>query len=245
MKFNLLLILVFIIPFHAKSDQIYELIKIPNLEIYDTGQKGIKYLIAGENFSAGVGINSVNCEQTKKDQLKKKFSLIKTNMNFYDKNFLKKVNLKFLILCKNLTVSDIPAIGFANPEMKTVILNIDAKDKIFQRVLHHEIFHIIHKNFKDNFNESKWMGFNRSGFEYSSCSTCKEYVGLFPLNFTDGFYTNYAKTSVSEDMAETFSFLVLNDEYSRKKIKEDSVLKNKTNFIKENMLKIYNGFKFQ
>ena len=245
MKLNLLLILVFIIPFHAKSDQIYELIKVPNLEIYNTGPKGIKYLIAGKNFSAGVGINSVNCEQTKKDQLKKKFSLIKKNMDFYDKNFLKKINLKFFILCKNLTVSDIPAIGFANPEMKTVILNINAKDKIFQRVLHHEIFHIIHKNFKDNFNESKWMGFNRSGFKYSSCSTCKEYDGLFPLNFTDGFYTNYAKTSVSEDMAETFSFLVLNDEYSRKKIKEDTVLKNKTNFIKENMLKIYNGFRFQ
>ena len=40
-------------------------------------------------------------------------------------------------------------------------------------------------------------------------------------------------------------FLVLNDEYSRKKIKEDTVLKNKTNFIKENMLKIYDGFRFQ
>ena len=124
MKLNLLLILLFVIPFHAKSDQIYELIKIPNLEIYDKDSKGIKYLIAGKNFSAGVGINSVNCEQTKKKQLKRKFSLIKKNMDFYDKNFIKKINLKFVILCKNLTVSDIPAIGFANPEMKTVILNM-------------------------------------------------------------------------------------------------------------------------
>ena len=53
-----------------------------NLEIYNTGPKGIKYLIAGKNFSAGVGINSVNCEQTKKDQLKKKFSLIKKKYGF-------------------------------------------------------------------------------------------------------------------------------------------------------------------
>jgi len=244
MKLNLLLILLFVIPFHAKSDQIYELIKIPNLEIYDKDSKGIKYLIAGKNFSAGVGINSVNCEQTKKKQLKGKFSLIKKNMDFYDKNFIKKINLKFVILCKNLTVSDIPAIGFANPEMKTIILNINTKDKILQRVLHHEIFHIIHKNFDDHFSESKWMELNRPGFKYSTCSKCKEYISLFPLNLTDGFFTNYAKTSVSEDMAETFSFIVLNDEYSRKKIKEDSVLKNKTNLIKENILKINNGFKF-
>ncbi len=245
MKLNLLLILIFIIPFHAKSDQIYELVKIPNLEIYDTGPKGINYLIAIKNFSAGVGIDSVNCEKTKKNQLLKNFSLIKKNMNFYDINFVKKINLKFIILCHNLTVSDIPAIGFANPEMKTVILNTNAEDKIFQRVLHHEIFHIIHENFKDHFSESKWKEFNRPGFKYSACLTCKEYDGLSPIDLSDGFYTNYAKTSVSEDMAETFSFLVLNDEFSRKNIKEDSIIKNKTNFIKENILKIYNGFKFE
>ena len=245
MKLNLLLILLFIIPFHAKSDQIYELIRIPNLEIYDTSPKGIKFLIPSKNFSAGLGVNSINCEKTEKDQLKKKFLLIKNNMGPYDKNFIKKINLKFIVLCKNLTVSDIPAIGFANPEMKTVILNTNSRDNIFKRVLHHEIFHIIHKNFKDHFSEIRWMEFNRPGFKYSKCSTCKEYVGLFPLNLTDGFYTNYAKTSVSEDMAETFSFLVLNDEYSRKKIKEDSILKNKTNLIKEDIFKIYKGFKFK
>ena len=75
-------------------------------------------------------------------------------------------------------------------------------------------------------------------------STCKEYFSLSPLNFTEGFFTDYAKTSVPEDMAETFSFLVLNNEYLRKKIKKDSVLKNKTNLIKENILKINNDFKF-
>ena len=41
------------------------------------------------------------------------------------------------------------------------------------------------------------------------------------------------------------SFLVLNDAYSKKKIKEDSIIKNKTNLIKENVLKIYNEFKFK
>ncbi|GIR89773.1 MAG: hypothetical protein CM15mP88_1420 [Pseudomonadota bacterium] len=37
----------------------------------------------------------------------------------------------------------------------------------------------------------------------------------------------------SEDMAETFSFIVINNEYIQK-IDDDLIIKNKTIFIKEN-----------
>ena len=131
-------VLILLISFHAKSDQIYELIKIPNLKLYKTDDKGIRFLIADENFSAGVGVNSVNCEKFEESKIKSKFLITKKNIDLYDVNFLKKVNLKFIILCKNLTISNIPAIGFANPEMKTIILNINSNEKIFQRVIHHE-----------------------------------------------------------------------------------------------------------
>ena len=46
-------------------------------------------------------------------------------------------------------------------------------------------------------------------------------------------------------MAETFSFLVMNNEYIQKKIDDDLIIKNKTFFIKENVLKIYGNFKFK
>ena len=245
MKLKSLLILIFLIPFHAKSDQIYELIKIPNLKLYKTNDKGIKFLIADKNFSAGVGVNSVNCEKFEENTIKSKFLLTKKTIDFYNKDFLKKINLKFVILCKNLTVSDIPAIGFANPEMKTIILNINSNEKIFQRVIHHEVFHIIHKNFENQFNKDIWSKFNNSEFKYSQCSTCKKDVGLNILNETNGFFTKYAKTNVSEDMAETFSFLVMNNEYIQKKIDDDLIIKNKTFFIKENVIKIYGNFKFK
>ena len=245
MKLNFLLILILLIPFHAKSDQIYELIKIPNLKLYKIDDKGIKFLIADKNFSAGVGVNSVSCEKFAEDKTESIFSLTKKNIDFYSKNFLKKINLKFIILCENLTVSDIPAIGFANPEMKTIILNMNSNEKIFQRVIHHEVFHIIHKNFENHFNNNKWSKFNNSKFKYSQCSTCKKNVGLEILNVTNGFFTKYAKTNVSEDMAETFSFLVINNEYIQKKIDADTILNKKTIFIKENVLKIYENFEFR
>ncbi len=245
MKLNSLLILILLISFHAKSDQIYELIKIPNLKLYKTDDKGIRFLIADKNFSAGVGVNSVNCEKFEESKIKSKFLITKKNIDLYDANFLKKVNLKFIILCKNLTISNIPAIGFANPEMKTIILNINSNEKIFQRVIHHEIFHIIHKNFENYFNKNEWTKLNNSEFEYSQCSTCKKDVGLEILNVTNGFFTQYAKTNLSEDMAETFSFLVINNKNIQKKIDDDLIIKNKTIFIKENILKVDENFKFK
>ena len=245
MKLKSLLIFIFLIPFHAKSDQIYELIKIPNLKLYKTDDKGIRFLIADKNFSAGVGVNSVNCEKFEENQIYSKFLLTKKNIDFYSKNFLKKINFKFIILCKNLTVSDIPAIGFANPEMETIILNVNSNEKIFQRVVHHEIFHIIHKNYQNYFSNDRWSKLNNPKFKYSQCSTCKKDIGLDILNVTNGFFTNYAKTNISEDMAETFSFLIFNNENIRKKIDADLILKKKTIFIKENVSKIYKEFKFK
>lgn len=245
MKLNTILILIFLIPFHAKSDQIYELIKIPNLKLHHNGVNGIKYLVAHKNFSAGIGINSVNCEKPENNELESKFLLTKKNINYYDKKFLKKIDLKFVVLCKNLNISDIPAIGFANPEMKTIILNIDSKVKIYQRVIHHEIFHVIHKNFHDLFDEKEWGKFNDFNFKYSQCSTCTEYVNLEPLKTTNGFFTDYAKSTVSEDMAETYSFLIFSGDYSKRLIAKDPIIKEKTVFIKKNISKIYKDFKFR
>ena len=51
-------------------------------------------------------------------------------------------------MCKNLKVGEINAIGFANPEMKTILLNINVNNKNFERVIHHEVFHIIEKIIK-------------------------------------------------------------------------------------------------
>tara|TARA_B100000963_G_C22506682_1_gene616349 strand:+ start:341 stop:1078 length:738 start_codon:yes stop_codon:yes gene_type:complete len=245
MKLKFLLILIVIIPFHAKSDQIYELIKIPNLKLYDSDKNGLRYFVPDKNFSAGLGINSVSCQKIDEGKLKKKFQLIQKNTAIYEREFLKKINLKFIVFCKNLTVSEIPAIGFANPEMKTIILNVNSKEKIFQRVIHHEIFHVIHFNFKKFFDNKKWEKFNDSKFNYSLCLNCEKDDGLKPLKKINGFFTGYAKTSVSEDMAETFSFLILYKNYSLKKIKTDEILKKKVDFIKENILNIYQDFDFK
>ena len=89
MKLNLFIILILLVPLKVKSDQIYELVKIPNLEFYNNSKKGIRYLTAYKNFSAGIGINSVSCEIPEKNFLKDKFLLTEKNLEFYNEHFLK------------------------------------------------------------------------------------------------------------------------------------------------------------
>ena len=72
-----------------------------------------------------------------------------------------------------------------------------------------------------------------------------KYVNLEPLKTTNGFFTDYAKSTVSEDMAETYSFLIFSGDFSRRLIAKDPIIKEKTVFIKKNISKIYKDFKFR
>jgi hypothetical protein len=44
--------------------------------------------------------------------------------------------------------------------MKTLILDIKFNEKYFERVIHHEVFHIINDSYKELFDEKIWSNFN-------------------------------------------------------------------------------------
>ena len=92
--------------------------------------------------------------------------------------------------------------------MKTLILDIKFNEDYFERVIHHEVFHIINDQHKEIFKESEWIKFNNSEFKYAECSTCTEKLGLETYKKTKGFFTEYSKSTASEDMAEVFSHII-------------------------------------
>ena len=152
MKFLKIILLLFILISPSNANTIYNLIKIPNLEIYNNKSiNGIKYLRANKPFQVGVRNDNVTCFNSNIQTIDEKFKLIKKNFNKYNSDFLKKINLKYVVLCENLSVSEIDAGGVSNHRMKTLIINIKFKKKHFQRILHHEVFHLINEGFKDLF----------------------------------------------------------------------------------------------
>ena len=67
MKFIYYLVLSFFLIFPANSDQLYEIIKIPNLKLYKIENNGLRFLIPENNFLAGVGVNNVSCSTSDKN----------------------------------------------------------------------------------------------------------------------------------------------------------------------------------
>ena len=237
--FKLVLISFFLIT-SANSNSIYNLIKIPNLEIYElkTPNK-LKYFYATKPFRLGIQKN-IACTNSDQKTYDEKYQIISKNLNRYSKEFLRKINLRYIVMCENLSISGINTAGIPDHVMKTLIIDLKFSEKYFKRVMHHELFHIINESFKDLFNEDEWKKFNKPNFKYADCSTCSKKLGLETYKNTNGFFTEYSMTIPSEDMAEVFSHLIIGNY----KNSNDEILNKKIKFIQDKLKEIDNTFIF-
>ena len=200
MNFFRVILVFFIFVSPSKANTIYNLIKIPNLKVYELkSSNSLKYFYAEKPFRLGVKKN-IECTNSGKKLYEKKYKIIAKNLNKYSKNFLKKINLKYIVMCENLSISGINTAGIPDHLMKTLIIDI----------------------------------------KFTDCSTCTKKLGLNTYQNTEGFFTEYSKTTPSEDMAEVFSHLI------KKKYKNsnDYILNKKVKFIRDRLKKIDNTFKF-
>ena len=234
---RLILLSLFILT-QAQADTIYNLIKIPNLEVYEINKTNkLRYLYAKQPFTIGID-NNINCFNSEKKILDKKYKIIQKNLNRYNQKFLKKINLKYIVLCEDLSISKINTAGIPDNVMKTLILDVKFDERYFERVIHHEVFHIINDSYKELFNEKLWSNFNIKEFKYAECSTCTDKLGLDTYKKTEGFFTEYSRSTASEDMAEVFSHLMIKSNLND----IDPILEKKIQFIRLNLLKIDQNF---
>ena len=237
--FKLVLISFFLFT-SANSNSIYNLIKIPHLEIYELKSPNkLKYFYATKPFRLGIQKN-IACTNSDQKTYDEKYQIISKNLNRYSKEFLKKINLRYIVMCENLSISGINTAGIPDHIMKTLIIDLKFNEKYFERVIHHELFHIINDSFKDLFNEDEWKKINEPNFKYADCSTCSKKLGLETYKNTNGFFTEYSMTIPSEDMAEVFSHLIIGNY----KNSNDEILNKKIKFIQNKLKEIDNTFIF-
>ena len=71
----------------SQADTIYNLIKIPNLEIYEINTSNkLRYLYAKQPFTIGVD-NNINCFNSEKKVLDEKYELIQKNQGVLSNSF--------------------------------------------------------------------------------------------------------------------------------------------------------------
>ena len=81
MRLFLLILLSFTFVLPVRANTIYNLIKIPNLEIYELNTSNkLKYFYASKPFRLGVKKNIV-CFNPEKKDLDKKYKIIKKNLS--------------------------------------------------------------------------------------------------------------------------------------------------------------------
>ena len=228
-----------------KANTIYNLIKIPNLEIYEINTKNkLRYFYAARPFQLGTQKNIV-CSNPNKKDLELKYKIIHKNLNRYSYDYLKKINLKYIVMCQNLSISELYTAGIPDNIMKTLILDIKFNEKYFERVIHHEVFHVMHLQHKNIFNEEEWAKFNNFEFKYAECSTCTKNISLEKYQETDGFFTEYSKSTASEDMAEVYSHMIFLKKKEINQIRKlDPILNNKISYIENKIKEIDNSFTF-
>ena len=220
------------------ANEIFNLIKIPNLEVFNLDSKNkIKYLSLKKSFTIGTTKN-IACDKANESKLKKKYEIIKKNLDIYNYQFLKKNNIRFVVLCENLSISGIGTAGIPDIQKRTLILNINFNPKYFERVIHHEVFHMIYDSHPTLFDDNLWKEFNDKSFRYAGCSICSDSIGLDEFEKTDGFITEYSKTIPSEEMAEIYSFIIKKENILTKLSERDEKIKKKINFIKNSINKI-------
>tara|TARA_B100001758_G_scaffold181365_1_gene158072 strand:+ start:26 stop:766 length:741 start_codon:yes stop_codon:yes gene_type:complete len=245
MKFLKIIFVFFILISSANANTIFYLIKIPNLEIHSSKSiNGLKYLKAIKPFDVGIKDNNVSCFNSSEKNIEKKLPIIEKNLNKYSSIFLNKINLKYIVMCENLSVSQIRAAGVPNITTRTLVVDIKFNEEHFERVLHHEIFHMINDSHKKKFLFEEWKNFNNSEFKYAKCSTCSDRLGLSLLKENKGFVTEYSMSTASEDMAEVFSFLITDKKKIENKALKDPILNKKILFLKKNILKVDENFNF-
>ena len=239
----ILLSIILVTP--LKANTIYNLIKIPNLEIFEINTKNkLKYLYAARPFRLGTQKNIV-CSNSKNKDLKIKYKIIHKNLSRYSYNYLKKINLKYIVMCENLSISELYTAGIPDNIMKTLILDIKFNEDYFERIIHHEVFHIVYLQHKEIFNDKEWIKFNNPKFKYAKCSTCTKNISLKRYKETKGFFTEYSKSTAAEDMAEVYSHMIyLKKEKINKISKLDPILTNKILYIIDKIKQIDNSFSF-
>ena len=97
MRYIILTFLLFFNFSYVNADAIYNLIKIPNLEVHKVDNiNGIKYLASKRGFVIG-DTNNIKCKGINNNDLDRQFNTVQNNLRYYNSNFLKKINLNYNI----------------------------------------------------------------------------------------------------------------------------------------------------
>jgi hypothetical protein len=160
--------------------------------------------------------------------------LIFLELDRYPTRLLQRMALFEIIVCESLRADGEPRVMTFNLVSGTLYVDCRILEypRVFaQRVLHHEVFHLI--DYRDDGNvyaDEEWFRLNPRNFEYlkSVSKATAKYGDLTALNVSQpGLLSGYSAVSLEEDKAELFSFMVVDPRMVERQCAQDTVVSAK------------------
>lgn len=172
------------------------------------------------------------------DDVERYASLFVQEFDLYPASLIRKVELRRVVLCKDLAFAGQRRAAIPDFEHHTLYLDVlrgrDQGD-YQSHVIHHEFFHMI--DYKDDgvlYGDERWSALNPPDFRYGPGGRHVQHVpGVGRIDErTPGFINAYARSGVEEDKAETFAFLMVRPDYLRDRTLRDPILEAKCDSIR-------------
>jgi hypothetical protein len=159
--------------------------------------------------------------------------LLAREFDLYPPELVRRVGLRRVVLCRNLTYRTEPAAGLPHFRGDALYLDVGvlAEDPAYARTaVHHEFFHLL--DYRDDgqvYRDPAWEALNPPGTRYGrgGWSVLGDPQTAVLTDRYPGFLNHYSTTGVEEDKAEVFAYLVAQPSYVAGRAAADPVLRAK------------------
>lgn len=167
--------------------------------------------------------------------------ILQEEFSRYPREFVRQSGLRALVLCAGLEFNGQKRAALPDRGRWVVIYDVTAAPKrpeYLRHVIHHEYFHLVDwVGSSWRWRIPQWKRLNAKGFKYGKGGrTMQHDKSAWSLETgSKGFLNRYSKSSVSEDMAEVFAFLMTRPKEVAAKSKEDAILRSKVRVLRSHL----------
>jgi hypothetical protein len=165
------------------------------------------------------------------DQLKDYAAVLTQELSRYDPTVIRLLELRRVVVVGKFAPAFSGALAITMRDLDTMYFSTEGVDQEDRRcTFHHELFHII-----DGVDDGElerdpdWARLNDTGFVY----TAGKNGGW--QEATPGFVTTYAQTSVGEDKAETYSYMMTRYADMQRRARTDAILAAKMALLQKRL----------
>jgi len=178
-------------------------------------------------------------------KLAKYARVLRDELSIYPQHFVKRSGLRLIVLCTELRFKDQKRSALPDRSRAALVYDIGvaanvgdwAKSGYVRHVIHHEFFHIVDwAGASWRWRLPEWHKLNAPDFKYGKGGHTMQDDSSWSLaSGKPGFLNRYSTSSVAEDMAEMYAFLMTRPRAVERRAKDDKILAAKVTLLKRHL----------